>query len=134
MNDKLVIMDEREGNDCYAAYLEGARIGWVGAVEVTDTILIPHIEIEPGKHDLGIGSLLVRRVFDDARAEGHSVLALCPYAHRWIQLHPSYGDVSREPKAGERIALAALVTAVRGWRQLTSDDSAFDEPPRPNDS
>jgi GNAT superfamily N-acetyltransferase len=35
---------------------------------------LQHIEVDRDKHNLGIGSLLVRRVYDDTRADGHSVL------------------------------------------------------------
>lgn len=108
-----IIRDERETDNGYAAFLENRRIGRASAILVTDTILITHVEVDPAARDLGIGSLLVRRAFDDARREGHSVLALCPFARRWVDWHPDYRDVAREPKAGERTALAALVAAER---------------------
>jgi GNAT superfamily N-acetyltransferase len=85
---------------------------------VRETVLIPHIEVDADRHDLGIGSLLMRRILDDARAEGHTVLALCPFAHRWVDLHPNYRDVARRPKAGETAAVNALIAADRTMRLL----------------
>jgi GNAT superfamily N-acetyltransferase len=72
-------------------------------------VLIPRVEVAPEAHDLGIGSLLMRRALDDARAEGNTVLALCPYARRWADLHPTYRDVARRPRFGETVAVAALL-------------------------
>jgi hypothetical protein len=116
--NKLVIEDEREQHHRYAAYLDGRLIGCASAIPVRETVLLPHVEVEPDKHDLGIGSLLVRRVFDDARAEGHTVLALCPFARRWADLHPKYRDVVRRPRAGELTAVGALLAADRTMRLL----------------
>ncbi|HET9169441.1 MAG TPA: GNAT family N-acetyltransferase [Actinospica sp.] len=114
----LVIEDERELEHRYAAYLDGRLVGHAGAILVRETILAPHVEVEPDKHDLGIGSLLVRRVYDDARAEGHTVLALCPFARRWADLHPAYRDVARRPRAGELAAVGSLIAAERTMRLL----------------
>ena len=108
-----IILDERESENGYAAYLDGERIGQTSAILLTDTILITHVEVDPDKRDLGIGSLLMRRAFDDARREGHTVLALCPFARRWVDWHPGYRDIAREPRAGERSALAALIASDR---------------------
>ncbi|MBR7827755.1 N-acetyltransferase [Actinospica sp. MGRD01-02] len=118
---KLVIEDERELEQRYAAYLDGRLVGCASAILVRETVLAPSVEVEPGKHDLGIGSLLLRRVFDDARAEGHTVLALCPYARRWADLHPGYRDVVRKPRAGELAAVGSLIAADRTMRLLHHD-------------
>lgn len=117
----LTIEDEREDENRYAAYLRGRRIGLASAILVGGTVLLPHVEVDPDKHDLGIGSLLVRRVYDDARADGHSVLAMCPYARRWADLHPGYHDVDRRPRAGELTALKGLVAADHTLRALHQD-------------
>ncbi len=120
----LIIRDERESDHGYTAYLDGQRIGRASAIPVTDTILITHVEVDPAARNLGVGSLLVRRVFDDARREGHSVLALCPFARRWVDGHPGYRDVARQPRAGERTALAALIASDRAERQPNRDHAA----------
>lgn len=117
----LVIEDEREPEHRYAAYLDGRLVGRASAILVRETILVPHVEVQRDKHDLGIGSVLLRRVFDDARAEGHTVLALCPYARRWADLHPNYGDVVRRPRAGELAAVGSLIAADRTMRLLHHD-------------
>lgn len=122
MND-LFIHDEREQENRYTAYLDGKCVGGVSAILVKETILIPHVEVNATVRDLGIGSLLVRRAFDDARSEGHTVLPLCPFARRWVDWHPNYRDVARTPKAGELSAVNALVAADRTMRYLHPRDA-----------
>ncbi|HEU5333068.1 MAG TPA: GNAT family N-acetyltransferase [Actinocrinis sp.] len=113
----IEIRDERAQHDRYTAYLDGVRIGSISSIVVHETVLLPHVEVDPGGHDLGIGSMLVRRAMDDARTEGHTALALCPFARRWVALHPSYLDVARRPQAGEAGAVNALVRADRALQQ-----------------
>lgn len=115
------IRDETEDTGRYNAYLHGERIGYANWVLVKDTVLLPYVEVDPLHHDKGIGSMLVRRVLDDARAHGRTVLALCPFARRWVQLHPAYHDVARGPLPGEVNSLrAALAASMAGhgapWR------------------
>jgi len=119
----MEIRDERAQRSRYAAYVEGVRIGFASCVQVHDTILLPHVEVDPERRDLGLGSMLVRRVLDDARAEGNTVIPLCPFARRWVDLHPDYAQVARTPKPGERGAMNSLVQADRTMRLLHQEES-----------
>lgn len=118
MMNSFLIDDERDPGNRYAAYIDGRPAGRISVVPVRDTVLITHIEVTPDAHDVGVGSLLMRRALDDIRAEGNTALALCPYARRWVDLHPSYRDVVRRPRVGETKAVAALVSADRIMRRL----------------
>ena len=40
-----------------------------------------------------VGQALVRRAVEDARAEGRSVVPLCPFAKAQIERHPEWQDV-----------------------------------------
>jgi len=119
----MEIKDEREVRSRYSVYLDGVRIGFVSCIQVRDTVLVPHVEVDPERRDLGLGSMLVRRALDDARAEGNSVIALCPFARRWVDLHPDYTEVARKPKPGELGAMNALVLADRTMRLLHREES-----------
>lgn len=119
---RLLIEDERETRYCYTAYLDAQAAGRASWVLVhQDTVLLPHVEVPEQLHDLGIGSLLVRRAIEDARTEGNTVLALCPYVRRWVDLHPDSRDVVRKPKIGEITAISALLAAERTMRKLHHD-------------
>ena len=97
----IEIKDEREERSRYAAYLDGECVGFASCVQTQDAILLPHVEVDPDRRDLGLGSMLVRRVLDDARQEGNTVIPLCPFARRWVDLHPDYALVTRDPEPGE---------------------------------
>lgn len=119
----MEIKDEREERARYAAYISGVRIGLASAILVhDDTILLPHVEVDEERRDLGIGSLLVRRAMDDARGEGNTVIALCPFVRRWVDLHPDYLDVVRKPRSGEVGAVNSLVEADRTMRLLHHEE------------
>ncbi len=109
-----------EGRERYTAYLDGRPVGSAQWILVRDTVLVPFVRVAPEDHDTGIGSLLMRRIFDDARASQRTVLALCPFARRWTQLHPAYRGTARDPRWGERAAIRALLLAARTRRQLDS--------------
>lgn len=118
----MEIKDERDGHSRYSAYIDGLRIGFASCIQVRDTVLLPYVEVDVERRDLGLGSLLVRRVMDDARTEGNTVLPLCPFARRWTELHPDYLDVARRPKAGELAAVHSLLEADRTMRVLHHDE------------
>jgi predicted GNAT family acetyltransferase len=119
----MEMRDEREERSRYSVYLDGVRVGTASAVQINDTILLPHVEVDPERRDLGLGSMLVRRVLDDARAEGNMVVPLCPFARRWVDLHPDYAAVARKPKPGELGAMNSLVEAERTMRVLHREES-----------
>jgi predicted GNAT family acetyltransferase len=121
----MEIRDERAERARYAAYVQGVRVGFASSIQVGETVLLPHVEVDPERRDLGIGSMLVRRALDDARAEGHSVIALCPFVRRWVDLHPDYLDVARRPGPGELGAVHSLVEADRTMRLLHHEEPKF---------
>lgn len=117
---RLEIRDERD--ECrYSAYLDGRRVGHAAWLLIRETVVLPHVRVDADADAVGIGSLLVRRAFDDARAEGHSVLPWCPYTRRWAQLHPGYRDVTRRPKAGETTFIQRAVAAAEVLEEMTAN-------------
>lgn len=125
----LEIRDER-GECRYSAYLAGRRVGHAAWVLVHKTVVLPHVRVDESV--AGIASLLLRRAFDDARAEGHSVLPWCPYTRRWAQLHPDYADVARRPRAGERAFVQRAVAAAEALEEITLNQppASIDPPDR----
>jgi predicted GNAT family acetyltransferase len=118
----IEIRDERDEHSRYAAYVDGLRIGFVSCIQVRDTVLLPYVEVDIDRRELGLGSLLVRRVMDDARTEGNAVLPVCPFAQRWTDLHPEYLDVARRPKAGELAEVRSLLESERTVRVLHHEE------------
>lgn len=120
---RLEIRDERD--ECrYSAYLDGRRVGHAAWLLIRETVVLPHVRVDADV--VGVGSLLVRRAFDDARAEGHSVLPWCPYTRRWAQLHPGYRDVARRPRTGERTFVQRAVNATEALEEMTVSRATHD--------
>jgi uncharacterized protein len=118
------IADEREESR-YAAYVDDRAAGYAEWILVRGTVLVPRVEAGPSHHSQGIGSMLLRRILDDARAEGNTVLPLCPFAQRWTELHPEYRGTVRKPMPGEIAALqSALATASERRRSWSFDTAA----------
>lgn len=113
----IEIRDEREEGR-YTAYLDGRRIGYATWVKVHDTVVLPHAEVDPAWERQGIGSMLARRAFEDARADGLAVLPLCPFMRRWADLHPLFRDIVRTPRPGEMPAVNDAVHAARTLEAL----------------
>ncbi|HZU57083.1 MAG TPA: GNAT family N-acetyltransferase [Actinocrinis sp.] len=113
----IEIRDERDEGH-YSAYLNGQRIGYATWVKVHDTVVLPHAEVVPAWERQGIGSMLARRAFEDAKADGLTVLPLCPFMKRWAELHPAFRDIVRTPRPGEMPAVNDAVHAVRTLESL----------------
>ena len=55
-----------------------------------------HTEIDHAFSGQGLGSELVRQALDTARAEGKTVLPLCPFVAHFIQEHTEYHDLTSQ--------------------------------------
>ena len=119
----IEIRDEREEGR-YTAYLDGRRIGYATWVKVHDTVVLPHAEVDPAWERQGIGSMLARRAFEDAKADGLTVLPLCPFMKRWADLHPLFHGIVRTPRPGEMPAVNDAVHAARTLEALAKSAGA----------
>jgi len=74
----------------------GQELGFVEYDPVGElAILLKHTEIRREFEGKGYGSELVRRVLEDVRRQGKTVLPICPYALNFIRRHPEYIEVVR---------------------------------------
>ena len=61
---------------------------------VSDTMMIiDHTEVPDALRGQKVGVRLVQRAVEDARAEGVSIIPLCPFAKAQIGRHPEWQDV-----------------------------------------
>jgi uncharacterized protein len=56
-------------------------------------IIIDHTEVSDAMRGRSVGQALVRRAVEDARAEGRSIVPLCPFAKAQFSRHPEWQDV-----------------------------------------
>jgi predicted GNAT family acetyltransferase len=85
----------------YRLLADGVEVGFVDYDPVgSDSILIKHTEVGTGHEGKGYGSELVRRVLEDVRGRGLTVIPICPYALNYVRRYPEYRDVVRAELRG----------------------------------
>ncbi|WP_412050641.1 GNAT family N-acetyltransferase [Hoeflea sp. Naph1] len=85
--------EEQPNKDRYVFRLgeDEAEITYSRAGE--SMIIIDHTEVPDAMRDRSVGQALVRRAVEDARAEGRSIVPLCPFAKAQFTRHPDWHDV-----------------------------------------
>ncbi|PHP27688.1 GNAT family N-acetyltransferase [Limimaricola cinnabarinus] len=87
---------EREEGDSkgrYVARLEGIEAEMTYSRAGQAMIIIDHTHVPDALRGRSVGQALVRRAVEDARAEGRSIVPLCPFAKAQIARHPEWQDV-----------------------------------------
>jgi hypothetical protein len=78
----------------YQLLIGDDEVGFIEYDRIGDaSILIKHTEVLPGHEGRGFGSLIVQRALDHIRAQGRTVVPICPYALNWVRKHPEYHGV-----------------------------------------
>ncbi|HQR20907.1 MAG TPA: GNAT family N-acetyltransferase [Burkholderiaceae bacterium] len=81
----------------YQLMVGDEEVGYIEYDPVGETsILIKHTEVLSGHEGQGLGSQLVRSALDHIRAQGKSVIPICPYALNYVRRHPEYRELVRE--------------------------------------
>ena len=60
-----------------------------------DAVLIKHTEVVEAMEGKGVGGALMRHILEGVRAQGKTVIPICPFAKSYIQRHPEYQDLVR---------------------------------------
>jgi predicted GNAT family acetyltransferase len=83
----------------YAAYIDGALAGYSDYTLDLDRgrIVIKHTEVDDAFEGQGVGGALVRGELDDVRRRRLRVVPSCPFVKAWIERHPDYQDLLRDP-------------------------------------
>ena len=84
---------DNPGAERYELDVDGERAGFVTYRQSPGVIAFLHAEVDPARERQGLGSLLVRRALDDARARGLSVRPVCPFVAWYIETHEDYQDL-----------------------------------------
>ena len=77
----------------YVVRLEGAEAEMTYSRAGEAMIIIDHTGVPDALRGRSVGQALVRRAVEDARAEGRSIIPLCPFAKAQISRHPEWQDV-----------------------------------------
>ena len=94
MDDAIAIeREEGDGKGRYTASVDGHEAEMTYSKVGTSSIIIDHTGVPDALRGRGIGVALVRRGVEDARAEGRTIIPLCPFAKAMIARHAEWQDV-----------------------------------------
>ncbi|GHJ44636.1 N-acetyltransferase [Catellatospora sp. TT07R-123] len=73
---------------------DGDALAGIMTYQVTGNIIaFTHTEVFPDHEGQGVGGAIARRVMDDARAAGRTVVPVCPFLAGWLERHPEYSAI-----------------------------------------
>jgi uncharacterized protein len=84
---------ERSNRRRYEVYADDVPAGLLSYRLSGDRLCLLHTEIESPYEGNGLGSVLVKFVLDEARANSRTVVPYCPYVKGWIDVHAEYSDL-----------------------------------------
>jgi predicted GNAT family acetyltransferase len=61
------------------------------------TIIADHTGVPDRYRGQGVGLMLVERMVEDARANGITIVPLCPFVRAMYEKHPEWSDVMQAP-------------------------------------
>ncbi len=96
---EAVRREEGASKGRYSLEVEGHEAEMTYSVAGDRLIIIEHTEVPPALRGRRIAETLVRRAVEDARAEGRSIIPLCPFAKSQIERHPEWQDVLRRSRS-----------------------------------
>ena len=91
--DLLIEREEDPSKGRYTVRLNGAEAEMTWSRAGESLIIIDHTGVPDALRGLGVGQAMVQRAVKDARAEGRSIIPLCPFAKAQIARHPEWQDV-----------------------------------------
>jgi uncharacterized protein len=93
-----VTVRDNPGENRFEAHVDG-RLAGFSVYELSDGVItFTHTEVDDAFEGQGVGSALVRQELDAVRDTGGlRVRPLCPFVRAWIDQHPDYADLTRQP-------------------------------------
>jgi predicted GNAT family acetyltransferase len=77
----------------YVLRRDGAEAELTYSVLSPARIIADHTGVPDALRGTGAGAAMVRRMVEDARAEGVRITALCPFVRAQARRHPEWADV-----------------------------------------
>jgi len=81
-------------NDKYVIEIDGTEAGFAAYhIRSGPLYFFYHTVVHDEFGGKGTGSQLARGALDDVRANGGSIVPLCPFIAAWLKRHPEYDDM-----------------------------------------
>jgi predicted GNAT family acetyltransferase len=94
MSDEIDIhREETSGGGRYVTVVDGHEAELTYAKQAADRIVIDHTGVPRALGGRGVGQALVRRVVEEALANGVKIVPACSFAAAQIEKHPEWRDV-----------------------------------------
>jgi uncharacterized protein len=90
--DDVIVRDNAEQRR-YELYVGDTLAGFADYHAQPGLVTVLHTEVDAAFDGRGLGSKLLRAMFDDVRGRGARVLAVCPFARSFLQRHDEYADL-----------------------------------------
>ncbi len=113
-----LVRDRMKEGPVWIALLDQSVIGTASAVGRGDDLYIRGMAVLPAGRGLGIGRLLLERIENYARAQGHSrlILSTTPFLQRAIRLYERFG-FARSEEGPDQLFGTPLFTMVKSLRE-----------------
>lgn len=93
MSDPLIEVRDDPDEGAYVVEVDGESAGEAVYRVRGGSHLFVHTEVDEKFAGMGVGTRLVQEALDDVRAQGGSVVPICPFFAAYIRRHPEYEDL-----------------------------------------
>lgn len=97
--DRDISVRNNIGENRFETAIEG-QTAFVQYVRRVDTIWFTHTKVPHPLEGRGIGSALAKHVLDYALEHSLKVVPSCPFIAEYIELHPEYAPLLKDPRNG----------------------------------
>jgi predicted GNAT family acetyltransferase len=101
----------------FELHRDGQVVGWMLYTHLRpNRYALQHTEVVADHQHEGVGSTMLRRVFDEVRQRGGTVTAICPFVADYLARNPDARTLvdSRHPGYADRAAAEAARAIARG--------------------
>ena len=77
----------------YEIILDGSKVGHADYKVDGDVLVFDHTEVDPAHQGAGLAAELTKQSFEDVRARGLKLRAVCPYVVAYLARHEEYSDL-----------------------------------------
>ena len=91
--------------DRFEITADGAVAGFAQFVDRGDRRVFFHTEIGEDFGGRGLAGIVVEEAVAATRADGKTVVPVCPYVKKWLGKHPDHDDITSAPTPDDLAAI-----------------------------